>query len=231
MAEYVGRKAGTMNKKKFCFIICTNKTDYFEECLAYLNRLHVPEGYEVEVLGITEAKSMTAGYNEGMQASDAAYKIYMHQDVFIVYRDFLQSLLTIFESDENIGAVGMVGAPKMPADGVMWHNYRNGNLYGVFPATMPYEEYQYKLEDGLHTVQAVDGLLIATSKDVPWREDVFDGWDFYDVSQSFEMQKNGYKVVVPEQKNPWCVHDDGILNLRMYDKYRRICMKEYAEFL
>lgn len=219
-----------MNEKKFCFIVCTNKTDYFEECLAYLDRLEVPDGYEVEVLGVTEAKSMAAGYNEGMQASDAKYKIYLHQDVFIVYRGFLQSLLDIFKSGADIGMIGMVGSEKMPPDGVMWNGYRKGNLYGAFSAEMPYENYRYALSDGLHEVQAVDGLLMATSRDIAWREDILDGWDFYDVSQSFEMLRAGYRVVVPEQKNPWCVHDDGILNLRMYDKYRRICLKEYKEY-
>lgn len=219
-----------MNERKFCFIVCTNQENYFEECTAYLSKLYVPEGYEVELLGITDARSMTAGYNEGMEASDAAYKIYLHQDVFIVYPYFLQSLLTIFESDEKIGMIGMVGTEKMSPDGVMWNGYRRGNLYGVFPVQMSYEEYRYRLSDGLHQVQAVDGLLIATHKDLAWREELMDAWDFYDVSQSLEMLRNGYKVVVPEQKNPWCVHDDGILNLRMYNKYRKICRQEYREF-
>ncbi len=219
-----------MNKKKFCFIICTNNTAYFEECLAYLQRLSVPEGYEIQVLGITEAKSMAAGYNEGMQESDATYKIYLHQDVYIIYPFFLQALLDIFESDEAIGMIGMVGTEKMSPDAVMWYGYRRGALYGVHGIEETWGEYAYQLTDGLHEAQAVDGFLIATSKDIPWREDVFDGWDFYDVSQSFEMRRKGYKVVIPEQKNPWCLHDDGLLNLRSYDKYRRICMKEYPEY-
>lgn len=58
-------------------------------------------------------------------------------------------------------------------------------------------------------VEAVNGLLIATQYDILWREDVLDGWDFYDISQSLEMKKHGYKVVVPFQKNAWCYHDCG----------------------
>ena len=46
-------------------------------------------------------------------------------------------------------------------------------------------------------VEAVDGLFIATQYDVKWREDIFDGWDFYDISQSEEFHRAGYKVVVP----------------------------------
>ena len=223
-----------MNDKKFCFIICTNSQLFYEECVRYLEYLIIPEGYEVDIIGVTEAQSLTQGYNEGMQASDAKYKIYMHQDVFILYPNFLQSVLDIFSSDEKIGMIGMVGAEKMPVDGVIWHAWRRGDLYEskieerFFKLT--YNSYRYSISDGLWEVEAVDGLILITSKDVRWREDIFDGWDYYDISQSFEMIRAGYKVVVPEQHLPWCLHDDGVINLRNHDKYRRICLKEYREF-
>lgn len=224
-----------MNNKKFCFILCINSENYYDECMNYIARLVVPEGYDIDVFAITEAASMTDGYHQAMEASDAKYKIYMHQDVFILYPFFLQSVLEIFASDKEIGMIGIVGTEKMAADGVMWHNWRRGELYvgdieGRFDE-MSYDSYRYQLSDGLWNVQAVDGLMIITSQDIPWRNDIFDGWDFYDVSQSFEMIRAGYKVVVPEQKIPWCLHDDGgILNLENHDKYRRVCLQEYPEF-
>lgn len=73
-------------------------------------------------------------------------------------------------------------------------------------------------------------LMMVTSKDIIWREDLFEGWDFYDVSQSFEMERAGYKIVVPEQRLPWCLHDNVITNFRNCDKNRRICLKEYPEY-
>lgn len=223
-----------MNDKKICFIMCVNSQLFYEECIRYIERLVIPDGYEVDVIAVTEAESMTKGYNEAMQASDAKYKVYMHQDVFILYPYFLQSVLDIFESDEQIGMIGMVGAEKMAVDGVMWHDWRKGDLYfGNMEEKLnelSYERYRYQLSDGLWNVQAIDGLLMITSRDITWREDVFDGWDYYDVSQSFEMIHAGYKVVVPEQILPWCLHDDGILNLKNHDKYRRICLQEYPKF-
>ena len=36
-------------------------------------------------------------------------------------------------------------------------------------------------KDGGWEVEGVDGLLMATQYDIPWREDLFDGWDFYDL--------------------------------------------------
>lgn len=219
-----------IDEKKFCFIICANKKYFLDECLFYISLLEVPAGYTVDVISIEDAKSMTAGYNEGMAASDARYKIYLHQDVFILYKGFLQSVLDIFDSDSTIGMIGVVGAPQMSAGGVMWHSIREGQLHGAQPVQVPYIEYKYQLSDGLHEVQAVDGLLMVTCQDIPWREDIFDGWDFYDVSQSFEFLRRGYRVVVPEQKSPWCLHDSDNINSVHYNHYRALCLNEYKDF-
>ena len=60
-----------------------------------------------------------------------------------------------------------------------------------------------------------------------WREKEFDGWDFYDVSQSYEFRKHGYEVIVPNIYIPWCIHDDGVMNLENYYEERRKFMREY----
>ena len=60
-----------MNEKEICFIICSNDEVYLRECLYYISQLIVPEGYSIDVLTVTEAKSMTAGYNEAI-ATDKA---------------------------------------------------------------------------------------------------------------------------------------------------------------
>ncbi len=73
-----------MNDHKFCFIICTNNDLLLGEALHYIDHLEIPDGYEVDLLTVNDASSMTEGYNEAMTTSDAKYKIYMHQDVFIL---------------------------------------------------------------------------------------------------------------------------------------------------
>lgn len=105
-----------------------NHERHQREALYYINRLNVPDGYTVEALTVREAHGMAAGYNEAMTASDAKYKVYLHQDVLIVERDFLFSLLELFQ-DSRIGMVGMVGAPKLSPDGVMWNGPRVGKIY------------------------------------------------------------------------------------------------------
>ncbi len=221
------------NNKKICFIICVNNQMYLDECFRYLNRLIIPEGFEIDILTITDAKSMTSGYNEGMNASDAKYKIYMHQDVFITDLYFLQELIDIFAFDKNIGMIGIVGAYKMASDGVMWHTNREFSLYSPTNKDLSsLSQYTKPSQENLAKVEVVDGLLIATQYDLPWREDLFTGWDFYDASQSMEFNRAGYSIVVPIFKKPLCVHDDGyILNLSNYDDYRKIFLSEYKHDL
>lgn len=223
-----------MDKQKICFILCVNQEVFYEECCFYLSRLFVPENYSVEVKAVWGAASMAAGYNQAMKETDAAYKVFLHQDVFIINRYFIINMLELFGADESIGMIGMVGAEKLAGDGIMWHSFRCGNVYGsdVAVADIPVNEYRYDLlQDGYTKVEAVDGFLMAVREEIPWREDLLDGWDFYDVSQSLEYRRRGKKVVVPKQKRPWCIHNDGILNMENYETYRKIVLEEYKDLL
>ena len=220
-----------MNQNKIAFIICTNNQLYFNECQYYIHNLILPERMELDVIGITEVPSMCAGYNAGMQSSDAKYKVYLHQDVFIREPKFIIYLLERFQKDKQIGMIGMIGGNGMPKTGVTYRAWNVGKVDCRDPdmAYYMYGAKDMKKEDTI--VEAVDGLLIATQYDNPWREDLFTHFDFYDVSQSFEMRRAGYKVLVPYQETPWVIHDSSFAKLTYYDEARKICLKEYPEYL
>lgn len=216
-----------MDENKICFISCVNDATDYEESLLYIRNLLVPEGMEVELLEIREAASMTGGYMEGMQASNAKYKVYMHQDVRIIHPCFIHNMLQIFRADRQNGMIGMIGCLRLPADGIMWHGERIGSSLN---SEENLQEYLVE-RDGWQEVEAIDGFLMATQYDLPWREDIFDGWDFYDVSQSLEFLKQGYRVVVP-LNGDWVVHEEKANpSLWNYDKYRRILLENYSDML
>lgn len=219
------------NRRKFCFIICINDETCFQECCLYINQLKVPDGYTVELIPIRDAKSMASAYNAGMISTDAKYKIYMHQNLFIINTNFLYDTLTVFARDRQIGMMGLVGSEHFPSCGVMWYGERIGNLYSLDKDNTDYSKYRFAKEDVVTEVEAIDGLMMVTNQDILWREDLFDGWDFYDIAQSFEFRKKGYKVVVPEQTKPWAVHDEGTMNLWGYDEYRKRFLTEYKDML
>ena len=66
-----------LDNQKICFIICYNQEIYLEECLVYLQNLHIPDGFSTDLLTILDAPSITEGYQAAMEESNAKYKIYM----------------------------------------------------------------------------------------------------------------------------------------------------------
>lgn len=221
-----------MNEHKVSFIICCNSEFYMKECMLYLSELIVPEGFEAEIIEIKGASSMAAGCNEGMRQSHAKYKVYLHQDVFIKNRNFISDMISVFQRDENIGMIGMVGTPYLKGNGTMWSGIRFGGFYRLQELVDRGVNLKFfPLKAGYMEVESVDGLLIATQYDIPWREDLFSKWDFYDVSQSFEFQKAGYKVVVLGQETEWYIHDCGVPNMFNYNAERKIFLKNYSEYM
>lgn len=222
-----------MNDHKFEIIILSNNQRYLEECKFYLERLEVPEGYELSLSVVSGAVSMTSGYQSAMGESDARYKIYIHQDTFLINPGILADLLRTFESDERIGLIGMVGYEKFSETQVMWKSHSRVGAVPMYGACRAYADRDFTdfedTEFEIRDVAVVDGFFMATSKDLDWDSVNFDGWDFYDADQCMEFHQRGYRVVVPVQKVPWCLHDDGgYQTLWNYEKYRRRFIKKYS---
>lgn len=220
-----------MQKNRICFILCVNDDQKAKEAKYYIGRLVVPEGFEVDIIEVKEADSICSGYNYAMNTSSAKYKIYLHQDTYIINKNFLLEMLSIF-SDKKIGMIGLAGCVNFPENAIQWKRYIIGkqisnNIYST--SCNSYDAFNQNKES--IRVDSVDGYLMATQYDIPWREDIFKGWDFYDSSQSFEFRKKGYEVYVPFQEKPWCIHYDGFLNLKNYYRDRKIFLKEYGDMI
>lgn len=220
-----------MDNKKICFITAVNNERAYEECLFYIKNLDIPEGYDIEAIAIRNSYSMTNTYNKAMKDSDAKYKIYIHQDTLIINKNFIHDMLELFKNNK-IGMIGVCGTKKIPTNGVWWEsNNKLGKVYDSHTGEMKLLEFN-KINEMYENVQAIDGLIIATQYDIEWREDLFDGWHFYDTSQCVEFNKAGYEVVVANQIKPWCIHDSGVANTANgYDKYREIFLGEYSKEL
>lgn len=219
-----------MDEHKICFILCSNDDRYLAECFNYLSMLNIPEGYLIETLVIPDAVSMAAGYNEGMRASDAKIKVYLHQDTFILHRNFLADILNIFRTDPTVGLIGMIGAKHLCWDGVMWHERRIGNFYRLEKMQKINNINIEIIKDGIAEVEVVDGLMMITQYDLPWREDLDGGWDFYDVSQCLEFRRAGYKIVVPGQARAWYIHDCELPSFWHYEAARKKIIAAYPDF-
>lgn len=214
-----------MNEISIAFITCVNDVAEYKEALRYIEQLNVPEGYSIDTIAVQEADSMAGGYQAAMQACNSKYKIYMHQDVFIRNQDFLKHIIKIFQEDEKIGLIGMVGRKKLPEKLMVAADWDIGNI--IFNGGSI--EKEPTKSEKFTEVEAVDGLLLATQYDVDWRMDLFDGWDFYDISQCQEFRRRGYKVVVPYQGEAWCDHDNTYSRLEKYFFYQQKFCEEYQD--
>lgn len=218
-----------MNEWKIEIITTSNRKQYLDECIRYVESLKIPEGYEVSFTSIAGAVSMTAAYNEAMHRSDAKYKIYIHQDTFLIYSDMLCDLLRLFMENPDIGMVGVLGGDNLNREGIAWNAWNRGRTRAWNTAAELEVNFQTGSIEAVR-VSAIDGMFMATQYDIEWREDIITGWDFYDMAQSCEFIKNGYQIVVPYQRECWCLHDCGHSKLQNYDVARKSFCKAYQEF-
>lgn len=218
-----------MNEWKIEIIAASNREQYLEECIRYIQALNIPEGYELSFTNISDAASMTAAYNEAMHSSDAKYKIYIHQDTFLIYSDVLCELIEMFRENPQIGMAGVLGGSGLNRDGVAWNAWNCGRTRAWNTAAELEIDFQTQTQETV-IVDAIDGMFMATQYDIEWREDIITGWDFYDLSQSCEFRKNGYQVAVPYQTKAWCLHDCGHSKLQNYDKARECFCEAYQGF-
>ncbi len=216
-----------MNENLIAFIICSNNDFELNECRYYLNRLRIPEGYETDIIVVTGADSMAEGYQAAMLSSDAKYKVYLHHDTFIINENFIRDFLLVFQSDKEIGMLGVVGCKKLPANAHACSSWDVGKvLHNIGDKCV--KKYQSP-NKGITEVDAIDGLLMVTQYDINWRTDLFKDWDFYDISQCYGFHRNKLKVVVPYQEGYWCYHDNGYSKMVRYDYNRRLFVKEYQD--
>lgn len=221
-----------MNKKKVCFITCVNDEEMYQESILYINSLNVPNGYKLESIRVKQASCITEAYNKAIKSTDAKYKVYLHQDVFIINKNFIYDILAIFTENKHIGMIGVVGAKNIPINAIWWESKdKYGKVFDSHTGAMELINFN-EVENNYEEVGYVDGLIMVTQYDISWREDIFTGWHFYDLSQSVEFIKAGYSIVVPKQDMPWCIHDSGIANIKNgFEYYRNVFLHEYKNYL
>ena len=187
------------NEQEICFITCVNDEAWYEESLLYLRHLALPFGMTAAYLPVRGASSMAAGYNRAMAESNAKYKVYLHQDTFVVNQYLVRDLLRLF-ADPAIGMVGVIGCRALPASGIWWDGRRTyGRVLHACEAESVVDSELREPHGVCVPVEAADGLFLATQYDILWREDILTGFHFYDTSQCLEFKRRGYRVVVPNQ--------------------------------
>jgi GT2 family glycosyltransferase len=186
----------------------------------YIDALHVPSGFRLERIAVLGAGSIAGGYQKGMEASTARYKIYLHQDLYLVHREVLSDLLYLFKTYPRLGLVGVEGATRLPASvlysvnnpfhgyGRHWTYRRPGGpaslLGSVNRRQLHFNRFRSFVGDYLPAV-VVDGFFMATQYDMPWT-DPLGGFELYDDVRAMEFIKAGLEVGIAQQLPTWVLH-------------------------
>ncbi|APC41618.1 glycosyltransferase family protein [Clostridium estertheticum] len=198
-----------MNSNKIAFISFVLNKKQYKKCVSNINNLEVPLGFELQVISISDTDSYAEAYNRGVKLTDAKYKVFLHSNTYIVNKSFIADVLNIFIDNNNIGLIGVVGAKRLPDSGLWWEDVgKVGEVCISRSGSIELLKFNNIIEK-YDVVEAIDGLIMVTQNDIPWREDIFDGLHFYDISECMEFKKSGLKIVVPRQEKTWCIHDYG----------------------
>lgn len=221
-----------MNDKKISFISCVNDFEEYKTALQHIHSLKIPDGHEIETIAIEKAASLTSGYNEAMGKSDAKYRVYLHQDAYILNTNFIYDIITLFEKYPKLGMLGIIGAKTLPNGCLVYSSDIYGGAYHTVKGKGNVElSLGRNVVNDYERVLAIDGVMMITQYNLLWREDLFQGWHFYDASQSLEFVKAGYEVGVVKQESLWCLHDTGIINWDGYEENREIFVRNYREYV
>ena len=220
-----------INDKKVAIIYCANDSEYIEEINYYLKFIRLPKGFEGEVLVVKNATSMCAGYNVAMACTDAKYKVYIHQDTFIIDENLIINCIKHMEENDNLKMLGVAGCKNLPESGKWWRAKDEDKKMCLYQdAIMQFiRSNSGASEQGYSKVNAIDGIFIMTSDDIRWNEELFDGWHFYDISQTTEFIRRGYDAAIIEPGYPCIIHEMTMKKDpdNLYDIYAKKFTNEY----
>jgi len=188
-------------------------------------------GWDFEIVQITDAKSLAEAYNRGVRRSTGDIVVFSHDDIEILSEHFAARLLAHFQTQDVLGVAGtsnLVGQswissgwPFMQGGVAYRHELGNGVAFSFAGYGPPRTD----------NAQAMDGLFFAAKRSVcesiPFDEETFDGFHFYDVDFSYRAHAAGFRCAVG-----WdilVVHDSAGAYGSVWQGYARKFAAKYPE--
>lgn len=214
-----------MNENKISIIVYRENDVLFERLMESFESVIIPEDYEVELLEVSSGKNKAAAYNEGMNASDAKYKIYIDENVKILEPRIIIQILEKFLMNPEIGAIGMSGAIKVSDRCIAFESFVKCGKLMLQDGEVRAWDIGNGAED---TTVCLDGFFMATQCDTQWDER-FSKKDslFLYQAQSARIRREKKKLSVLSQNKPYIYVDLSYFSYVLEDKQQFI--DEYKE--
>ena len=182
--------ATTLDEHKICLITAVSDWDKYNESLATWQNLSIPEGMRVDVLTVEDWPSIGEAYQRAMNQSDAKYKVYVREDVWITRHDFLELAIKELMAHPEYGIASVVGSINFPESGHWWEKDMIGRICDNHEGKVLQYIYGQSHEDSLPATVLHDGLLV-TQYDIPWISEFYDKGHLYAASQCMGFRKQG----------------------------------------
>jgi GT2 family glycosyltransferase len=157
-------------------------------------------GASFEFIQIDDAKSLCEGYNRGFAQSAGEIVVFSHDDIEFVSNRVSENLL---RSLTQWDLVGIAGTSRLA--GKSWvaagRPYIHGKIIQVRPSGRVLHSFGPP-PSGDRTLEAMDGVFLATRRmvceEVPFDEQTFDGFHFYDLDFTHSAYLRGFRLGVCE---------------------------------
>jgi hypothetical protein len=183
--------------RRVSIIICSIDSARFTAVSAMYERLLADVSHEI--IRIPDARSMSEGYNRGIDRSSGDVLVFSHDDLEFITADFAPRLLRHLERFDLVGLAGttmFTGATWVASGppylfGQVSHPYTEGPGYTVSIFGVP--------KRVITGIQAFDGLFFAVNRRVVERvrfDEQFEGFHYYDLDFSLSCYQAGFQLAV-----------------------------------
>ncbi|MEO5349913.1 MAG: glycosyltransferase [Magnetococcus sp. YQC-3] len=179
-------------------IICSIDRGKEERVVAMYQRLLA--GLRTEFICIRDARSLSEGYNRGIDESSGAILLFSHDDVDVLSPNFAEYLLLHLA---RFDLVGVAGTSRL-VDG-SWVSsgwpWTHGMVVQPLPQHACYALNLYNTRPGFTPgIQAMDGLFLAVNRrvveQIRFDAERFDGFHHYDLDFTFSAWRAGFSLAV-----------------------------------
>ena len=77
-------------------VVCVNNEELFKQCESQIRNIFVPQVMSCKFFRYEMHKSMASAYNRAL-SYPAKYKVYIHQDTYLINRDMFSTLISLFK--------------------------------------------------------------------------------------------------------------------------------------
>jgi hypothetical protein len=185
-------------------IICSRRNEIDSNLFENIKK-SIGCDYELIVIDNSKnQKSIFDAYNLGIEKSKGEFLCFMHDDILVHTNNWGNILELLFNSDANLGLIGVAGAKiKSKIPSAWWdcpHDQKAVNMIQHFSKER-IVNWNYGFEQGNNVeVVTIDGVFMAMRKNEHIQFDTkMKGFHNYDLNISLEHKKNNYKIIVTNE--------------------------------